>query len=259
MHRGAWQATVLRVAKSRTQLSMPACTTSIQHQGPFIQAPPAPDSFPSPAVQLVTHLLPLVLKAHLPTSLLLRVLSLYWAKPLWHLQRMKAQGGCVPCSRLHSLGSSPGLVSVRVPPAFRIPSLSASPAHRVSSSGCLPPVWCAHQCRSHTSRGLPPGAGCPGLPVLPASPQGFSTELLPGGRLPLPALRSARDTRQSRWAAGPRVQCPAPPHAHFLTNLHTVLSCVATAGHTAARHAKHLHHSAGHEGQFPQIISHASL
>ena len=151
------------------------------------------------------------------------------------------------------------LVSVRVPPAFRIPSLSASPAHRVSSSGCLPPVWYAHQCRSHTGRGLPPGAGCPGLPVLPASPRGFSTELLPGGQPPLPAPRSARDTRQSRWAAGPRVQCPAPPHAHFLTNLHTVLSCVAAAGHAAARHTKHLHHSTGHEGQFPQIVSHTSL
>lgn len=45
----------------------------------------------------------------------------------------------------------------------------------------------------------------------------------------------------------------------FLTYLHTILSCVATAGDTTARYSKHLHHSTGHEGQCPQVMSHASL
>ncbi|EGW08939.1 hypothetical protein I79_006657 [Cricetulus griseus] len=46
---------------------------------------------------------------------------------------------------------------------------------------------------------------------------------------------------------------------YFSTYLYTIFSCVATAGHTTARHTKHLHYSTSHEGHFPQIICHTSL
>ena len=84
--------------------------TSIQHQGPFAQAAPGPHS--SPAVQSAIHLLTPGLGGHVPHLSLLRVLNIYWAKPLWYLQEMKAQGGCATCSRLHNLGSSPGLAGL---------------------------------------------------------------------------------------------------------------------------------------------------
>lgn len=148
-----------------------------------------------------------------------------------------------------------GWSPVRVPPALQDPLLSASPAHRCPAQAAFHGVVCSSMSFPYKQR--PASRRRLSRAASPASfTSGFLSRLLPGGQPPLPAPAVCKGHQTEQVGNWPQVQCPAfapcllldkPPHHPLLCS---------RSGVPLARQpdTKHLHHSAGHEGQFPQIV-----